>query len=171
MGGKAERLRSKNISNIRSHRIVAKATPIRHEPNPGTIATNDADTNADTCCLGSNFIPINQSNRSAGVHPYSDEYRPIKNIPIVFAATAFDQPDGNTYILVFNECLYFGTRMKHSLINPNQIRWNGLHFQDNPTDDLFIEMGEDLTIPLRYEGTKNREPRPNTSWFIVNITI
>ena len=35
MGGKAERLRSKNISNIRSHRIVAKATPIQHEPNPG----------------------------------------------------------------------------------------------------------------------------------------
>ena len=28
MGGKAERLRSKNISNVRSHRIAAKATGI-----------------------------------------------------------------------------------------------------------------------------------------------
>jgi len=44
--------------------------------------------------------------------------------------------------------------MKHLLINPNQIRWNGLQFQDNPTDDTFIEMGEDLTIPLSYVGTK-----------------
>ena len=44
--------------------------------------------------------------------------------------------------------------MKHSLINPNQIRWNGLQFRDNPTDDIFIEMGEDLTIPLSYVGTK-----------------
>jgi len=69
MGGKAERLRSKNISNIRSHRIVAKAKPIRHEPDPGTIATNEADTNADTFCLGSNFISINQSKSSADVHP------------------------------------------------------------------------------------------------------
>jgi len=73
MGGKAERLRSKNISNVRSHRIVAKATPIQHEPIPGTIAQNEADTNADTCCLGSNFIALSQSNRSADVHPYSDQ--------------------------------------------------------------------------------------------------
>jgi len=65
MGGKTERLRSKNISNIRSRRIIVK--------DPGTIATNEADTNADTCCLGSNFIALSQSNRSAHVHPYSDD--------------------------------------------------------------------------------------------------
>jgi len=49
MGGKTERLRSKNISNIRSRHIIAKATPIKYEPDPGTVATNEADTNADTC--------------------------------------------------------------------------------------------------------------------------
>ena len=133
---------------------VSKVTPIQYEPNPGTIAQNESDTNADTCCFGSNFMPLNYSNRSADVHPYSDEYSPIRNIPIISGATAYDHPNGNTYILIFNECLYFRKRMKHSLINPNQIRWNGLQFQDNPTNDTFIEMEEDLTIPLNYVGTK-----------------
>ena len=40
-------------------------------------------------------------------------------------------------VAIFNECLYFGTRMMHSIIHPNQIRWNGIQFQDNPTDDTF----------------------------------
>jgi len=96
-----------------SHDYVKNAIT-EHEPNPGTIAQNEADTNADTCCLGSNFIALSHSNRSADVHPYSDEYSPIKNVPIVSGATAYDHPDGNTYILIFNECVYFGTRMNES---------------------------------------------------------
>ena len=46
--------------------------------------------------------------------------------------------------------------MKHSLINPNQIRWNveWATVPGQPTDDTFIEMGEDPTIPLSYVGTK-----------------
>ena len=111
MGGKNERLRSKNISNIRSHCIVAKTMPIRHEPNPETMFTNEVDTNADTCYLGSNFIDFSYFNRSGDAHPYSDEYKPMKNIPIASGATAFNHPDGNTYILIFNDCLSFGTKM------------------------------------------------------------
>ena len=78
-------------------------------------------SNSDTCFLGSNFIALSHSNRSADIYPYSDEYKAIKNVPIVSGATAYDHPDGNTYILIFNECLHFGMRMKHSLINPNLI--------------------------------------------------
>jgi len=40
-----------------SHDYV-KTAITEHEPNTGTIAQNEADTNADTCCLDSNFIAL-----------------------------------------------------------------------------------------------------------------
>ena len=53
--------------------------------------------------------------------------------------------------------------MKHSLINPNQIRFNGLDFCDNPSmrdENLCIEIDEGLFIDLvaiYFKGThKNR---------------
>ena len=36
------------------------------EPAPNTYATNESDTNSDTFCLGTNFIPIVYINRTAG---------------------------------------------------------------------------------------------------------
>ncbi len=62
-------------------------------------------------------------------------------------------------ILVFHESLYYGNAIKHSLINPNQIRCtNGLDFADNPImrDErgLQIEMDYGLFIPLECRVTK-----------------
>ena len=52
---------------------------------------------------------------------------PIKNVPIATCATAYDHAGlQETVILVFHETLYFGSAMEHSLLNPNQIRANGL---------------------------------------------
>lgn len=36
--------------------------------------------------------------------------------------TAYDHPNGETYILEFGPALYFGDSMEHSLISPNQVR-------------------------------------------------
>ena len=46
--------------------------------------------------------------------------------------------------------------MNHSLINPNQIRFNGLDFFDNMIrdDELYIEMNDELNIPVQFKGTK-----------------
>jgi len=67
------------------------------------------------------------------VTPFSDEYKAIKDIPIATVATAWDDPAGGpTVILVVNEALYFGDRMNHSLLCPNQIRANGLVVNDVP---------------------------------------
>ena len=137
------------------------------EPAPNTVAVNEADSNADTCCLGKNFIPLQYTNKSADVYPYHDAYKPLENVPIVSAATAFDHHDGNTYILVIHEALYYGTKMNHSLINPNQIRFNGLDFFDNPTRDeeIYFEADESLHIPMNFKGTKcvftSRVPTPD----------
>ena len=99
------------------------------------MGTNESDSNADTCCPGTNFIVLSYTQRTADVYPYDATYAPMSNVPIVTGATAWTDPmDNKTYILVFNESLYYGTKLKHSLINPNQIRHNGIDFWDNPFD-------------------------------------
>ena len=46
--------------------------------------------------------------------------------------------------------------MKHSLVNPNQIRFNGLELFNNPIrdDEMYIEMDDELNIPVQFKGTK-----------------
>ena len=100
---------------------------------PNTSAWNETDSNADTCCLGKNFTVIKYTERTADVYPYNTSYQPLQNVPIVTGATAWDDPvDGKTWILVINEGLYYGNQLDHSLINPNQLRSNGIIYQDNP---------------------------------------
>ena len=126
---------------------------------PGTLAPNEADTNAETSVAGKNMIPIEFTTRSADVYGYlGDRDSPLKDVPIVTAATAYTCPqNGITYILIFNEVLWYGGRMDHSLINPNQLRHYGLGFWDNPYDPvrkLQIDTNDDLVIPLQAQGTK-----------------
>jgi hypothetical protein len=59
------------------------------EPTPGTSANNESDTNADTCCLGTNFIILSRSTRTADVYSYDTSVEPIHNVPIVTGATAW----------------------------------------------------------------------------------
>ena len=134
-------------------RKISKAKagdPKVQEPRPGTIGVNESDTNADTCCLGQNFIPLSYTQRMAEVFAY-DQALPSTTVPIVSGATAYTSPEnGTTYILVVNEGLYYGTRLDHSLFNPNQVRSYGVPLWDNPFDetkDVGIDLGS-LFIPF-----------------------
>jgi hypothetical protein len=128
------------------------------QPQPNVYADNELDSNADTCCLGTNFVIMGYTGRTADVYPYEKSYAPIANIPIVKGATAYDDPVTNeTYLLIFNESLYYGMKLDHSLWNPNQIRANGIPLWDNPYDkskDLSIEILQGISISLRTRGTK-----------------
>ena len=141
------KLASAQLSNYTDH----------HSPE-GTMGMNEADSNADTCCLGTNFLVLSMSSRTADVYPYDSSYSPIVNVPIVSGATAYDDDNtGETYILVFNELLYYGPKLDHSLLNPNQLRMHGLGFWDNPFDtnhELSIDTPCGLVIPLIAKGTK-----------------
>ena len=118
------------------------------------------DSNADTCCAGTSFVILSMKRRTADVFPYdSNNYQPLHNVPIVTAATAYDDPNTNmTYILVLNECLYYDTKLEHSLLNPNQLRHFGVDVWDNaydPNHDLCIECHDDnINIHLSTRGTK-----------------
>ena len=122
MGGRNEQvsLRSRNtngrnISSMHTHRRVGREKSVT-EPAPNTTGSNEADTNADTCCLGQTFIPIEYTNCSEDIFPYIEAYDTIKNVPIVSGDTAYNHTGGNTYILVFHESLYYGSQIKHSKI-------------------------------------------------------
>ena len=105
-------------------------------PPLNTTAANEGDRNADTCVLGPNFVMEGYSYRSAEVYPYDkDSYDPVI-VPIGAGVMAYDCPVlRQPLILVINEGLYYGTKMTHSLWNPNQIGSFGHKFQDNPFND------------------------------------
>jgi hypothetical protein len=68
----------------------------------------------------------------------------LSKIPIVRGATAVqDQDTGETHIMIINEGMWYGNRMNHSLINPNQLR----HFQIEVCDNLFDKEEMHLTVP------------------------
>ena len=162
MGGRNEQasLRSRNtngrnISNMHTHRRVGHENAVT-EQITNTTGSNEAYINAYTCCLVQNFTPIAYKNLSADVYSYSEAYEPVENEPIVSGDTAYDHTDGNTYILVLHEYLYYGSQMKHSLSKTNQIRSHGVEFYDNPDRDeeVYVELDDNLDIPLQFKGTK-----------------
>ncbi len=122
-----------------------------------TTAQNELDSHADTCALGSNFVPLHYTGRVCDVSPYnSNTYHPERDVPIVTGATAYtDQATGQVYILVINEGLWFGQKLTNSLINPNQLRYAGVAVQDNPfhTTDPMAITHDDIVFPLQSMGT------------------
>ena len=117
----------------------------------------ELDSHADTVVLGRNCVVMNYTNRACNVMPYTDSYEPIKDVPVVQGATGYTNPKtGQSYILVFNEALWMGDHMDHSLLNPNQLRHYGTIVQDNPYDTVQTHIAnEDRTcvIPLSSFGT------------------
>jgi hypothetical protein len=93
------------------------------------------------------------------VSPFIGEYQSLPDIPIAAVATAWDDPvSGDTVILVINQALYFGDRMKHSLLCPNQLRHYGLKVNDVPQEfgsgssHSIIIPDFDLELPLELSG-------------------
>ena len=117
----------------------------------------ELDTHADTGVGGSNMAVLRYSGKQVTVSGFSDEREKFSNVPIATLATAYDCPNtGRTWILVFNQFLYFGDRMNHSLICPNQLRDFGVKVYDTPkqfdsSSPHAIETDQ-LKIPLQLKG-------------------
>ena len=116
----------------------------------------EIDLHADTTMAGRNCTVVNYTERSCDVAPFFDTYEPMKNIPIITAATGFKSTTGRQYILVFNEALYIKD-MDHTLINPNQLRHFDTELQDNPyhaTDPMSITSPNgEFVACLQSQGT------------------
>ena len=74
-----------------------------------------------------------EDGRIVNVSAFSDEYEPRTNIRVSTVAYLWEDPaTGKQYILIVHEALYFGDKLEHSLLNPNQIRDNGITVKDVP---------------------------------------
>ena len=123
----------------RSHdcdrRDVFKTSRAAQEMVVDHIAWTEIDNHADTCCFGPNFAIPYLTGVKCTVSAFSKEHETMQDIEVASAYTAYDNPDnGRTYILEFNEGLWFGNRMDHSLINPNHLRMTGISLCDDPFD-------------------------------------
>ena len=117
----------------------------------------ELDSHADTIDLGCNCVVLHHTGKVCEVSRYLDDYEAIKNVPVVCGATLWtDTVDNQEYILVFNESLWMGDSLTHSLINPNQLCAFGTDVQDNPfsNERLSIQPAfHDISIPLQTLGT------------------
>ena len=113
------------------------------------------DSHANTTVLGSNCMVLAYTGKECEVSPYADEYNAIRNVPVVMGATVWtNSQDGVPILLIFNEALWMGGRLHHTLTNPNQLRSYGVDVQDNPfaKEDLALIMANYI-IPLDTQGT------------------
>ena len=149
----------------RCHRVSRIVSSVRRpsaasvKKRPTSLPTQgrmELDSHADTIVLGANTIILSHTGQSCEVLPYSDTYDSITDVPVVTGATLWTSPhDGDEFILIFNEALWMGDTLQHTLINPNQLRAYGTIVQDNPfaSTSLKIEPINGPTIPLATMGT------------------
>ena len=118
---------------------------------------SEMDNHADTTCCGSNFRPLIFTGQNCDVKGFHHKLTTMSDVPVATCATAYTDPETNiVYIFIFNEALYFGDEMDHSLVNPNQNRHYGIDVEDNPYRKMGIsceESGDSLHIPFHSEGT------------------
>jgi len=122
----------------------------------------ELDSHADTVCVGANCCIIEYMQEMVNVEPYHPQYKAMQNVSIVQAASAYDDPEtGVTYILGFNQALDFTQSLPLTLVNPNQMRMNGIvvddvlkHLAPNPTEashSIFVPE-HNLRIKLQMRG-------------------
>ena len=148
---------SRVVSSTRRPPNNSKQLQRRRPQELPTSGRIELDSHADTIVLGYNCEVLHHTGKVCEVSPYSDNYEAIKNVPVVYGATLWtDTVDNQEYILVFNESLWMGNSLTHSLINPDQLHAFGTNVQDNPfsNERLSIQPAfHDIAIPLQTLGT------------------
>ena len=111
----------RHLSRIASS--IRRPAAAKAKRRPMSLPTEDRielDNHADTIVLGANCIILSHTGQSCEVMPYSDTYDTITDVPVVTGATLWTSPhDGDEFILIFNESLWMGNTLQHTLVNPN----------------------------------------------------
>jgi hypothetical protein len=126
-------------------------------------STCELDSHADTCVAGPNCIIIEQTGFTVNVTGFSNKQGSFQDVPIVKAATAYDDPKtGATYILVIGQAIFMGSDIEHTLLCPNQLCYNGVIVEDcpkhlapknKPSNHAISVPEQGVTIPLKMAGT------------------
>ncbi|EEC42806.1 predicted protein [Phaeodactylum tricornutum CCAP 1055/1] len=157
-GGKPEESERSVDSVARGEPVDTKEVHTSSEMEPTSDAAG-LQFGRDTCVAGANTVLIGESQKSVTVRPFSGEYSALKNIPIGTVATAYTVPeDGRVVLLIINQVLFFGDRLKNTLLTPNQMRDFGIDVDDAPRQyvanskhSLYVPDSQ-LRIPLQLRG-------------------
>ena len=98
------------------HKVRAEKN--QHCTSLGTKAHEELDNQADTFHRRTIFWLHKLTGKSCSVYMFSASYDPMQDVKISTFLTSYTDEYGRTWIIVFNEILWFGTIMDHSLINP-----------------------------------------------------
>lgn len=131
----------------------------------------ELDSHADTCVAGNNMLLVEDTNQRVRVTGFAKGLT-AKEIPVGTAVTLYTDDSGNEFHLVFPQSLYLGDKVRGSLLNPNQLRNNGLIVDDCPrqwdsqsTHSIVVPKPVDLKIPLNLRGVMSgfisRKPTMN----------
>ena len=68
----------------------------------------ELDLHADTCVVRAMWNVMELTGIECAVYPYSDSYKPLKQVPVVEAVTAYNHLTGETFILALVQVLNLG---------------------------------------------------------------
>ena len=128
------------------------------------------DSHADTSCAGSNMAVLELTGEKVTVYPFSENLPAVQEVPIATVLTIWESSvTGEPWMLVIHEALFFGDRLKESLLCPNQIRAAGHLVRDAPiqfdaTSTHSITVPGKLELPLDMHGVISylRTRKPTT---------
>jgi len=126
----SRRRTSKVVTSVRcKQRMVSQVKILCYNDHSEVIrGLCELDSHPDTCIAGENCVILEVTNQTVNNSAFTDEHDIMSNIPIVTAATAYDDAaTGVTYILVLGQCIYMGDKMPNSLICPNQLQSHGIN--------------------------------------------
>ena len=115
------------------------------------------DSFADTCVAGKHAHVIDFIDGKEISAKAWDGHK-TQNLRIANVAYAYDTPDGETFILIFNQSIYGGEIMEDSLVNPIQCLQNDVKIDARPRifypddDDAQTIQFEGQRIEIEYDG-------------------
>ena len=124
---------------------------------------------------------VNDTGDTISVEAFTEELGSIPSVRICTVAVAYDHPStGHPYILFFPQSLVTDA-LAHPLLNPFQLRANGIEVSDvplqhldstqlHPTDHSITVPEHQLIIPLSLEGTMSGFETRQPTWLEVQDT-
>ena len=111
-----------------------KSRVLRPRQKSGFDAKNKLDTRANTIFVGVNWRLLSASGQCRDVYGFHDDFKGVEDVLIGRVAKGIRNEHGRVNIMIFNQAIYFGARLDHSLINTNHIRHFRIPVSDNPYD-------------------------------------
>jgi hypothetical protein len=127
-GAHAKKVKKKWLVHAGSN---ARIMNLGRTGKPVSKNRSELDSHTDTSCGGVNTVVPALTGETVNVSPFSGEYSPMNNFPTATIGTMWEDNFTNEPVFIFiHEALYFGKKLRDSLLCPNQLHANGLKVEE-----------------------------------------